>query len=198
MGGNKQERRDQPMDFLLRPWRRQDAAALARAASDLRVAATLRDSFPFPYTRADARRFLRECLRGDPQRQIALAIEVEGHVAGSIGLFAQGDIYRKSAELGYWLASPYWGQGIMSQALPRVCARAFERMDICRIFAETMAGNIASRRVLERCGFQLEGVLRQSAYKNGRLTDTCLYGLLQGELAPAYTPRERRKEYEYF
>mgnify|MGYP005785441325 CR=1 FL=1 len=170
------------MEFQLRPWRRGDLAALVQSADDPLVAATLRDSFPSPYTRAAARRFLRESIGGDPDAQLCLAVEIEGRAAGSIGLFVQRDIYRQNAELGYWLARPYWGRGVMTRAVSQACGLAFERLGVRRIFAETMAPNLGSRRVLEKCGFSLEGTLRQNAKKNGRVCDTCLYGLLLGEL----------------
>ena len=80
------------------------------------------------------------------------------HISGSIGLFLGGDVYRKSAELGYWLAEDYWGRGVMTAAVKQLCAEVFSRWDIARIYAEPFARNTGSRRVLEKAGFTLEGI----------------------------------------
>jgi ribosomal-protein-alanine N-acetyltransferase len=81
--------------------------------------------------------------------------------------------------LGYWLAQPYWGRGIISAAAVQICAQAFEELDIIRIFAEPFAYNAASRKVLEKAGFVLEGVMKQAAVKNGQVIDYCMYALLK-------------------
>ena len=100
---------------------------------------------------------------------------------GGVSVQIQSDIYRKSAELGYWLAQPYWGQGVMTQVVNRVCQEAFGRFDIVRIYAEPFAHNAGSRRVLEKAGFSLEGVMRDGAVKNGRILSYCMYSLLRRE-----------------
>ncbi len=74
----------------------------------------------------------------------------------------------------------------MSAAVRRMCEEAFAHWDIVRIYAEVFASNTGSRRVLEKAGFQREGVLRQSVYKNGKLLDSHLYALLredEGEIS---------------
>lgn len=167
------------MTFNLRPWRESDAASLARFADNPHIASTLRDVFPCPYTVEDAQAYIRACLEGDDGGQLCFAIEIEGQAAGSVGLFIGGDVYRRSAELGYWLAEPYWGQGIMTRAVGQICRDGFKRFDIVRIYAEPFADNTGSRRVLEHNGFTLEGVKRDSVFKNGRLQDSCLYALLR-------------------
>lgn len=166
----------------LRPWRETDAADAARYANDARVAANLRDVFPHPYTLADAEAFIRMCVENEGAGQLYRAIVVDGRAAGGISVCAGGDVYRKSAELGYWLGVPFWGKGIMTGAVREVCREAFRRFDIVRIHAEPYARNAASRRVLEKAGFTLEGVLRRSVYKNGEVLDSCIYSLLREEL----------------
>ncbi len=107
---------------------------------------------------------------------------MDGEAVGSIAVTLKDDVYRKSAELGYWLAEPYWNRGIMTEAVRRICRHAFAAYDIVRIFAEPFACNTASRRVLERAGFTLEGVIKMSVYKNGRMLDSCIYALLKEEI----------------
>lgn len=167
--------------FTLRPWRSEDAAALAAAADNPKIAANLRNSFPSPYTLEDAERFIRDCITHEEERRLARAIIIEGKAAGSIGVFLKDDVYGKSAELGYWLAEEYWGRGLMTEAVRRICREAFARFDILRIFAEPFEGNLSSRRVLEKAGFTYEGTMRNGVFKNGRVLSYCVYSLLQEE-----------------
>ena len=67
----------------------------------------------------------------------------------------------------------------MTEAIKQICEIVFEKYDIVRIFAEPYANNMESRRVLEKAGFQLEGILRKSVYKNGQLMDSCMYSLIK-------------------
>ena len=101
-------------------------------------------------------------------------------MTGSIGVFRQENIHRQTAELGYYLAEEYWGNGLMTQAVRQICSFVFEQSDILRIYAEPFAYNIASCRVLEKAGFTCEGTLRQNAVKNGRVLDMKMYALLKG------------------
>ena len=167
------------MDFILRPWRREDAAAVAQYANNEKIARNLRDVFPYPYTLADAESFVDSCLGADGSCQLFRAIEVEGHAVGSIALCLGSDVYCMTAELGYWLAEDFWGKGIMTRAVQQICEEGAERWeDLLRIYAEPFAHNTASRRVLEKAGFTLEGVLRKSVCKRGRVCDSCMYALL--------------------
>ena len=165
----------------LRPWRETDAADVTRYADDARVAANLRDIFPHPYAQADAEAFIRMCLQNEEAGQLYRAIVVDGRAAGGISVCRGGDVYCKSAELGYWLGVPFWGRGIMTEAVRQICHDAFECLDIVRIHAEPYARNTASRRVLEKAGFTREGTLRRSVYKNGEILDSCIYSLLREE-----------------
>lgn len=167
------------MTFTLRPWRAADAPSIAALADNPRIAANLRDVFPSPYTLVDAEAYVALCMAGDPSRELTRAIEVDGRAVGSIGVFRQTDVYRRSAELGYWLGEPYWGQGIMTGAVQAICREAFACYDIVRIYAEPFAHNTGSRRVLEKAGFILEGTFRQSIYKNGTFADSCMYARLR-------------------
>lgn len=170
------------MDFLLRPWCREDAANVTRYANNEKIARNLRDVFPHPYTLADAQSFVNSCMEGDETKQICRTIAVNGCAAGSIALLRGSDIYRRSAELGYWLAEDYWGKGIMTRAVRQICREGFAQWpDVVRIYAEPFAYNAGSRRVLEKAGFSLEGVLRRSVFKGGEVGDSCIYALLYAE-----------------
>ena len=169
------------MDFILREWRREDAADVARYADNEKIARNLRDVFPHPYALADAQGFLDICIAGDPETSLFRAIEIDGRAAGSIALCRGSDVSQKPAELGYWLAEDYWGRGIMTQAVRQLCREGFSRWDIQRIYAEPFAHNAGSRRVLEKAGFSLEGVMRRGVFKRGQVCDFCMYALLREE-----------------
>lgn len=168
------------MDFILRPWRREDVEDVLRYANNEKIARNLRNIFPYPYIRTDAESFVNSCLEADETCQMFRAIEAEGRAVGSIALCRGGDVYVRTAELGYWLAEDYWGQGIMTQAVRQICREGFEQWDdLVRIYAEPYARNAPSRRVLEKAGFALEGVLRQNVFKEGEVCDSCMYALLR-------------------
>ena len=169
------------MDVMLRPWRPEDAPSIARHADDPQVAANLRDVFPCPYQLSDAEEFIRLCRAAEPEQAIVRAIVVDGQAVGSVALTRGTDVCRRSAELGYWLGRAFWGRGIMTKAVEEMCRTGFEAWDIVRIYAEPFAHNAGSRRVLEKAGFALEGVMRSGIWKNGRLRDYCRYALLRPE-----------------
>lgn len=170
------------MNFLLRPWRTEDAEDLAKAADNPKIAANLRNVFPSPYTLADANWFINDCISKGDSHGFTWAIEVDGKAAGGIGVTLLNDVYEKSAELGYWLSEEYWRQGIMSQAVQIICRKAFKTFDIIRIFAEPFAHNAGSRGVLEKAGFTYEGTMRNGVYKNGQVYSYCIYSLLREEM----------------
>ena len=84
-------------------------------------------------------------LSANSNETFAYAITAEDQVIGSIGAFRQGNIHSRTAELGYYLAEAYWGQGIMTDAIRQICGLIFETTDILRIYAEPFAYNIGSR-----------------------------------------------------
>lgn len=170
------------VSFALRPWRPEDAEAVAAAANDLKIAANLRNVFPHPYSSADAEWYVSDCIARGEDRQLTRAVVIGGRAAGSIGVFVKDDVYEKSAELGYWLAVEHWGKGIMTEAVRQFCREAFSRFDIIRVFAEPFADNLGSRRVLEKAGFTYEGTMRNGVFKYGQIHSYCVYSLLREEL----------------
>ena len=163
------------MKCLLRPWRREDAPDLAAALSNPKILRNLRDGLPYPYTEQDALDYIDSMLAADPHDTFAYAIEVDGRAVGSIGAFRQGNIHSRTAELGYYLAEPLWGQGVMTDAVTQLCGKLFAETDLLRIFAEPFRENTGSRRVLEKSGFALEGILKNNAVKDGTVRDMAMY-----------------------
>ncbi|MCD8080727.1 MAG: GNAT family N-acetyltransferase [Bacteroides sp.] len=167
------------MHIELKPWCGAYAFQLKAAADYPEIEENLRDGFPVPYTLADAEAYIDNCLRMEGDTQLCRAILADGKVVGSIGLFRCSNVYRYNAELGYWLARPYWNQGIMPEAIRRMCQIGFSAWDIVRIFAEPFGSNPASARVLEKAGFIREGTLKKGIFKRGRFTDYHIYALLR-------------------
>lgn len=157
----------------LRSWHEGDIPALVKYAASSRIAAMLRDGFPHPYTEADARRFI--ALAAEPSGNLLLAIEVDGEAVGGIGIHRFSDVYRRTAEIGYWLAEPFWGRGIATDAVRAIVPVAFEQYDIVRLQAIPFSSNPASMRVLEKSGFSREAVHRQAVTKNGLTLDEVVY-----------------------
>ena len=165
--------------MIIRRWRPEDAAALARAINDEAVQANLRDGLPFPYTVSDAETFIGFALSaGDGMYSFAVT---ENDVCiGSISVTRGENIHRLTGELGYYIARERWGRGYATGAVREICRYIFENTDMQRIYAEPFADNAASCRVLEKAGFTLEGTLRSNTIKSGRIRDTRMYSLLRG------------------
>jgi RimJ/RimL family protein N-acetyltransferase len=158
----------------IRDWRLDDAESLARYANNRNVWLTLRDRFPHPYTIEDAKNFLERATT-DKGKERMFCIEVDEAAVGGIGIILGEDVYRLTAEFGYWLAEEFWGKGIMSEAVPAFVNYCFEKFSLTRMFAGAYANNPASARVLEKSGFVLEGRLRKNVIKDGQILDSLLY-----------------------
>ena len=167
------------MAVRLRAWTLADAPALAKLINNKKVQDNLRDGLPFPYGEEDAKVFLSAVLASDPDQNLAFAIEADGKLIGSISATRCANIHFRTAELGYYLGEPYWGKGFATEAVRQICDYIYRNTDIIRIFAEPFAYNTASCRVLEKAGFQLEGLLRSNAVKNGRTLDMKMYARIR-------------------
>lgn len=162
-------------EFKLRKWQKGDEQSLAENANNYKIWENLKDVFPHPYTLADAHGWVN-FVAADPCN---FAIEVEGKAVGGIGILFKDDIYRKNAEIGYWLGEKYWGQGIISEAVKQITDYAFGNFDIKRLYAGVFEYNIASMKVLEKAGYQKEAVLRQSLIKEGRFYDEHIFSKIR-------------------
>lgn len=167
------------MNCEIRTWRTTDAADLAKSLNNKKIHNNLRDGLPLPYTESDALEYINAMLAAKNGDTFAFAITVDDKAVGSIGVFRQSNIHNRTAEMGYYVAEPFWGKGIATTAVELVCRYVFEHSDIIRIFAEPFAFNSASCRILEKNGFVFEGVLRQNAVKNGVVVDMNMYSILK-------------------
>ncbi len=168
------------MEFKLRTWQVTDLLSLVKYANNENIARWLTNAFPHPYTEEDGKAYLAMIANDNPVK--VFAIEVNGEAVGSIGLFPQSDIHEKSAEMGYWLAEEFWGNGIMSGAIREIVEYGFRTFDIVRIFARPFATNERSQKVLEKAGFHFEARLQKALYKNGELVDEIIYATFRQDV----------------
>ena len=168
------------INFTLRSWNLDDLDNLVKFANNKKIADNLIDAFPHPYSREDGIAYIT-AWNPDSLHQpgSVFAIETDGIACGSIGIFPQTDVYRKNAEMGYWLAEEYWGRGIMTEAVKQIIEYGFKTFDISRIFARSFSTNLASQRVLEKAGLKLEAKLEKSIIKNGLYLDELIYSIIE-------------------
>jgi [ribosomal protein S5]-alanine N-acetyltransferase len=162
----------------VRPWHRGDEGQLVEAADNPNVARYMRDTFPSPYTTADAVEYIERNEAADPKTHFAIALD--NRIAGGVGYVLHDSERRIVADFGYWLGEQYWGQGIATAACRAVTDYAFDRHGLRRIESAVYAPNVASRRVLEKCGYQREGLMRNAIIKNGEVLDAYLYAIVRG------------------
>ena len=158
----------------IRDWRMNDVESLAKHANNRKVWLTLRDRFPHPYGIEDAEEFLARATNENGQEKF-YCIEIDGAAVGGIGMIPGEDVYRLTAEFGYWLAEEFWRQGIMSEVVPAFVDYCFANFPLNRMFASAYANNPASARVLEKAGLVFEGRLRKNVIKDGQILDSLLY-----------------------
>lgn len=164
-------------DLVLRPWIEDDVEALVAGCNDTDVAHWI-PTIPHPYTREDALAFIRGEIRPE---HTALAIELDGHVVGGIGMSLNAHEYK--ASIGYWIAAGARGRGICTRALRLLAGHALDELELQRVDLVTDTENVASQRVAEKVGFQREGVLRAHLrHPDGRIRDSVMFSLLPGEL----------------
>lgn len=163
--------------FTLREWQAGDEQSLQEQANNKNISCYLFDIFPYPYTMEDAEKYVSSHQNQNPLTNFAIIIDYK--VAGGIELKQGKDIYKKNASLGYWLGQDFWCRGIMTEAVKLVTSYAFENFDVIRIQANVNANNPASMRVLEKAGFQKEGVLKRAIVKYGEIMDEHLYALVK-------------------
>jgi RimJ/RimL family protein N-acetyltransferase len=163
------------MEFIIRPWDKADLTSLVRYANNLNISKYLTNKFQFPYTESDGISFIEFATKDLPIH--IFAIDIDGQAVGGIGIHPQTDIFLKNAELGYWLGEPFWGMGIICNAVKQIVDFAFATYDIDRIFARPFGTNIASQKVLEKNNFVLEGRFEKVLFKNGEYLDELVYAI---------------------
>lgn len=167
------------MHFSLRPWSINDLECLVKFANNKNIAKNMTNKFPYPYTKENGKQFIDYAIKSNTSYIQAIIINDEA--AGGIGLHFQEDIYCKNAELGYWLAEPYWGNGIIPQAISQIVNEGFKRFDITRIYAKPFGTNYSSQKVLEKAGFKCEAHFKKTLFKNGEYIDELVYAITKND-----------------
>jgi len=168
---------------LLRALVPEDASALAAHADDPAVARNMFDAFPQPYTMDAATAWATHESHSGAFGWV-WGIVVDGGVVGCIGLRQDTGWLRCNAEIGYWIGRAHWRRGIASDALRQVTDWAFAAVpEITRIHAGIFAWNEGSQAVARKCGYIREGVLKQSAIKDGRVIDRVVWATYRTEIA---------------
>lgn len=128
---------------------------------------------PNPYTSADADFWIDKCnLNENQNTDFSFAIEDEGIHVGGIGLHKK---FEHSAEVGYWIGEEYWGKGYATKGLNKILFEGFNRLKLTRIHAHVFEGNIASEKLLLKCGFEYEGLLKKCHKKGEDYIDSKLF-----------------------
>ncbi len=143
-------------------------------------------NIPHPYSALDAERWIQKRIEHTQGVGLEVTFAIRIPDSGLIGVVSSENFepgLTHKAEIGYWLAKPFWGQGIMTDAVRAFTDYAFSKLHLLRLTAHTFESNLASARVLEKNGFKLEGYLRKHLQKNGQLLDARLYGLLKEDFA---------------
>ncbi len=158
------------MRVRLREWRKEESELLAKHANNKKIADNMRDMFPHPYTIDDAVKWITVNENKIPPT--TFAIEVNGAFVGGCGIHPKEDVYRCSAEIGYWIAEPFWGKGIAREAIKQLPEKTISQFpNIVRLYAEVFEHNKASMRVLEKNGFYLECIRKKAVIKNNIIMD---------------------------
>jgi len=163
-------------NIKLRPFKKEDAKELAKIADNENIADNLRDGFPSPYSLNDAINFIDRCIEQNPIT--TFAIEFSGKYVGNIGLMNGEDVYRKSAEIGYFISKNFWGKGIATSAVKLMTDYGFQNLNIIRIHTGVYEYNTASMRVLEKCGFKKDCIFEKAVYKKNKIWNEHRYSLI--------------------
>ena len=156
-------------EIKLRQLNLSDKSDLAKLANNKEIWNNLRDYIPHPYDENDAEFFINLTRQEKPKQNFA--IEFKGQLCGVIGLIIQKDVYRKSAEIGYWIGKPFWGLGITTKAVELITEYGFGKLKLNRIYTGIFEYNIASMRVLEKNEFKKEGIFKNAILKNDKVYD---------------------------
>ena len=167
-------------DVAIRDFKANDTTLLAKYANNKKVSINLRDGFPSPYTLDDAKAFIDRVNKQNPQT--FFAIEYKGEYVGNISLSPGTDVYRNSAEIGYFIGEPFWNKGIATKAVKLITDWGFKNLNLVRIHTGIFAFNKPSQRVLEKCGFKKEAIFKKAITKNGKIYDEIRFAKIKSDI----------------
>lgn len=159
----------------LRQLRYKDIPTLSRLVTGHVVQYLLH--MPYPYGTEDARRFITKSRRNFRlKKELNFAIELvdSGNLVGIVSL-QNIDSVNKNGQIGYWIGKKYWNKGLATESINLLIHYAFDVLRLHKVYANVLAKNRASIRVLEKNGLKKEGILRDSVYKYHKFFDVVLY-----------------------
>lgn len=169
--------------LVLRPLTDADSDAVFAACSNPRL--TAHTLFDTHRSVADTHTFLAAYAKvkyaaGEPDPFGIAFKETPGTVIGCVGA-RWGSQPDRCMELGYWVAEPHWGRGIVTEAAGELVRFVFDAFEVERIQSKVFVGNDASARVLAKLGFTHEGTMRSGVFKNGVFRDVMLFARLRSD-----------------
>ena len=162
------------MTITLHKWTSTDKKALMTLCNAV-DRAFLSDRLPQPYTEADADWWLGMVAENEGKEGVWRSIWADGQLVGSISVERKDESSQAIGEIGYMILTPFWSQGIGTEAVRQICEIAFQELALEHIIGQVFPENVASARVLEKNGFQFEGTKAGSIVKNGSLLDVKVY-----------------------
>ncbi len=162
------------MTIDLHKWKSADREALMALCNAV-DRTFLSDRLPEPYTEADADWWLGMVAENDGKEGVWRAIVADGKIVGSISVERMADEQRNVGSIGYMILTPFWSQGIGTEAVRQICGIAYRELALKRIIGEVFPENLASARVLERNGFRLEETKVGAIVKGGKAMDVKVY-----------------------
>ena len=164
------------MTIDLNKWKSADQEALMALCNAV-DRTYLSDRLPYPYTEADADWWLGMVAENEGKEGVWRAIVVDGLIVGSISVERLANENRFVGSIGYMILTPFWSQGIGTEAVRQICGIAFRKLTLERIIGEVFPENLASARVLEKNGFLLEETRAGAVVKGGKAMDVRVYRL---------------------
>ena len=162
------------MTIDLHKWKSADREALMALCNAV-DRTFLSDRLPYPYTEADADWWLGIVAENDGKEGVWRSIVLDGQIVGSISVERMADEQRNAGSIGYMILTPFWSQGIGTEAVRQICGISFRELALDRIIGEVFPENLASARVLEKNGFQLERTKIGGVVKDGKAMDVKIF-----------------------
>lgn len=162
------------MTITLHNWKTDDKLVLMALCNAV-DRTFLSDRMPYPYTEADADWWLGMVAESDGKEGVWRAIVVDEQIVGSISVERLANVQRNAGSIGYMVLTPFWSQGIGTEAVRQICGIAFQELALERIIGEVFPENLASARVLEKNGFRLEETKVGAVVKGGKAMDVRVY-----------------------
>lgn len=165
------------INITLEKWNEVDYQDFFYASNDKKLWDNMSDTFP--KTLEECKTIIHLFATSTEKTEYIRAIKIDNKIVGCIAGFFDTDMYIKNVEISYWLSAEYRGKGIMSQVVKTFSKSLYDSFDLHRIWARPFEHNKSSQRVLQKAGFNYEGLLRESVFKDGVFLNSTVYALIK-------------------